>query len=330
LSFALDDLIDKARSRAAGRWDRRVQWKDLATYAAPSQVRLRFAEDGQGRSYRFLSHAFRQLASRLGMPESYVPTLPPKLQAKLIALERERQNTDSSADGLLVRGEGSAIRAILSTDYTPLDDLDMLNALREATLGIRVSVHWYRFQDERTDVRFTLDDLSWPLKSAGNGERATLGLALVNSEVGTAAAKLLPWIRLDKPGTGLVMVKGLGSLKQVHVCANPQGVAQEAASIISELQERGPEVVKRLDGTAKQRPLGGAAQAINDILEKYPELPRTSLVNAYQKDRHNSLYGVIKAVARLARQQQPAERLRLEQLAGELVHRPGKHGVKLG
>src|SRR5690606_7156581 len=94
---------------------------------------------------------------------------------------------------VLVRVEGDAVRAILGTNFTPLDDSDILGRLARAVAAVgwkrTLRVRFIAESEAITVVRATLATSRVELRGSDAFER---GFEAMNSEVGAAAFSIRP------------------------------------------------------------------------------------------------------------------------------------------
>lgn len=141
-------------------------------FGSLAQVRI------QDQDYSLRPSAQTALCTRIGAPYSFVRRCSPSLQQQII---NEVMPKDESR--LFVRYQGQSVRAIFSTRYTPVDNVEILNRMFE--MGFSPD----------TEIQYALDgqimNLSIPdnLKTfeVTKGDVIKPGISISNSEVGLCA-----------------------------------------------------------------------------------------------------------------------------------------------
>ena len=137
-----------------------------------------------GKSYNPTPHAFRQFATRCGLPHTFINWVGDN--GELTALDKV--NIVNFLDGMRKhfnqenkyrwRTSGDTMRAVLTEDYAPIDNVWYINMLKEALPGGRVS-HWRGDADDIYGNILMLDSII----EGNDGDYGGM-ISVGNSEIG--------------------------------------------------------------------------------------------------------------------------------------------------
>ena len=127
--------------------------------------------------------AERQFLARIGYPHKLAQTLP--AQNVMMDVNWLLQNTTNERMGMLRLVRGDEARAVLGSQYQPLDDLELISILTEFLPGAEVRYH--SFGEVSTHMTITMPVTQTHLTSGGSVRR---GLHIMNSEVGMRAISI--------------------------------------------------------------------------------------------------------------------------------------------
>jgi len=325
---SLSEVLKKVRKLQGHKWDRPARWSDTQFRAGQRWVRL--AVRDRGRSLTVMPTAFEQVCRQMGIPPGYAASLDPTMAIKLLNYERRRRRVDRRKQPMLIRGYGNLLRGVVSDRYVPLDDAMAVAAVRDALAERQVRVHHCRVGLDGLELRLVFEDLRLPLLRTGRvGDVVSPGLYLRNSEVGLGCLVLECFILRLVCANGLVLPGDSTFHRWRHVAVNPEQVVAEIHRAVGRVAGEVAETVGLLDQAADRGVRGGAREALGALAHR-ESLSRDltgALLHAYDKDAHDSLFGVVNAVTAAARSLPAAMRTRLELLAGSLLMQPEQHGI---
>lgn len=174
----MSKLITLGRAREIAEKQALAHWDDLVPvesvkFEGLGTVRIGSAE------HRVRPAAQRHMATRLGVPLSYLAKCPPDLQAVNLNhwLGRERN------EKLFFRFDGDEVRAVFTPRYTPIDNLDVLNRLSALGFGDHKKVQ------AAIDGEFMMLNLPERERAfdLGGGDEMHPGISIQNSEVGLSS-----------------------------------------------------------------------------------------------------------------------------------------------
>lgn len=263
-----------------------------------------------GRAYGLRPVAIRAIATRLGVPWSYLERCPVHLQAMNLNhwLKYERN------DQLFVRFDGDEVRAVFTPRYVPVDNIALLDRLVDLGYGTdtEVVVH--------LDAEFM--SLSIPDGSKAfsiKGDRFTPGLSIANSEVGLSSVTVSAYFLRLVCTNGMVAKTGVES-RYRHV----------SATILDRLPDRIRELESRIEATSgqirltKESPVENPQATMEAINRRFQlsALERQAVEWGWRHEEGATMFHVIQAYTRGA--QHPAlpaaEKHHLEQVGGCVLH----------
>jgi hypothetical protein len=265
------------------------------------------------------SNAFSNLMSRIGAPADFIKKLPAPLQLATTNYLLSEHNENAAT----LRLRGDEVAAVVSGRYAPLDPEELVSCVREALvrfdlLGqVRVRGVASGLVD---NMRLILPSESVAVKP---GDVSHIGLDISTSSFGRSAIHLAPMVWRLVCTNGLRRPERRGQLSFRHVGDSDRlraGIAeaiptamtharglmtqwQRAVSFMIEDVQRQVEAMREL--TIPER------RAFEDLIKLEagtPELPARA-----------PLYGIVNALTGSAKSAQPARRLELEGMAGDLL-----------
>jgi hypothetical protein len=231
MSITIAELKSRVDAYAADCFDNLTQQKGLS-FGPNHQMNFVGGEDNlfgkaAGMTGRLTPWAFSQIAGRLDAPgvrwlddDKHCPDdLRQTIMNQLVGLREDNR--------LMVRSKGEAVRAVLSDEYTPFDNKDLVGMVEEAvqTLGVAPEVHRTETGDSmRTyillpQVTFAQDPTK-PIRTSqgGNGQLpGTFRQANANSQYGDGGLHPAVYISNSEIGGGSARITGA---VYRYVCGN--------------------------------------------------------------------------------------------------------------
>lgn len=268
------------------------------------------------------ANAFGNLMARLGAPTEFVrDRLPAPLQIAtgnyLLA------SLDDGVEATL-RLRGDEVAAVVSGRYAPLDQEELLACVREA-LKQAGALDTVRVRAVATglvdNIRLTFPAEQRAIKP---GDVSALGVDITSSSFGRSAVHVRSLVfrlicsngmRVAEPGSTLSF-RHIGDTERLRSCvadaiptavARARGIMKAWERAVTFMVERVQELVlgmRELTVTEKDRVQEAIAVEVGQ-----PELPA-----------HVPLYDLVNGFTSAAQQAEPARRLELETLAGQVLH----------
>jgi len=190
--ISLDEAFKRVLASATKdgtRSDRIVDMKAYGFGSVDMETMQIAALDGSEAPISLRAHAFGQLATSIGVPASYVRTLPAKLA--IANMNWGLANVGESRPSML-RLAGGEARAILSDRYAPMDDADLLEIVDRALLksGFRADAMVRSTVFGPTMMlRITIPSGAIEVK---RGDLIEWGIDICNSEMGLRSIQVTP------------------------------------------------------------------------------------------------------------------------------------------
>ncbi len=266
------------------------------------------------------SNAFSNLMSRIGAPADFIRRLPAPLQLANVNYMMSEHNETSAAT---LRLRGDDVAAVVSGRNAPLDPEELLTCVRDALV---------RF-DMLSDVRVRgvasglVDNLRLILPSESvavkPGDISHVGLDISTSSFGRSAIHIGPIVWRLVCSNGLRRPERRGQLSFRHVGDGDRlraGIAEaipaamtHARGLMGQWQRAVTFMVEDV-----QRQVESMRELTNPERRAFEEeIKREAQVPALPE--HVPLYAMVNALTATAKTAQPARRLELEGMAGDLL-----------
>jgi len=196
-------LIHKVHEMSANHYDETIEVKDMEFES------LNTALIG-GNRFTVLPSAQRLLANRLRVPCSYLNRCPANLQSENLNywLQREAKKRDT----FFCRFNGGKVRAVFTSRYTAIDNMEILSRMLESGFSPNTEVH-YAIDDELLIMK--VPDYSRSFE-VGADDRIVPGISIGNSEVGILAFTIEAYFYRLVCSNGLISMTSVQS-KFKHV-----------------------------------------------------------------------------------------------------------------
>jgi hypothetical protein len=286
----------------------RVEANHHDTFTHPRELSV--ADEGKllvrGEAHRLQPKALDQLAGKLRVPASYLHRCPPDL----VATNLNRWISGLRSD-VLVRFDGSEVRAILSPRYQPVSNLEIV----QRVLGTVPEDMPVRF--ELTACLFVAQVLTPEYREGGlHG-----GMNLTNSETGHSVVQLSALIYRTICLNGLILGDSDVALKRRHT-HDAGKTLHELTGLARQAWAESSRMPGRLDGTRTIR-IPDPVPVFDRIAQRYGlgQLQRRAIDRAFDVEPGGSLFEVINAVTRAANgpSLSLAERSELQEVGGRML-----------
>lgn len=170
----LESLIQKVHEISANHYDETIPVKDMEFESLHTAWIA-------GNRFTLLLCAQRLLANRLRVPYSYLNRCPANLQAKNLNywIRREAKKRDT----FFCRFDGDKLRAVFTSRYTAIDNMEILSKMLESGFSPNREVH-YSIDDELLIMKVPDYSRSFQIEV---DDRIVPGISIANSEVGIIA-----------------------------------------------------------------------------------------------------------------------------------------------
>jgi uncharacterized protein DUF932 len=297
---------------------------DLRTWAvAPAEGKLALAPLARHHApIPLRANGFANLAARLGAPVDFLKRLPAPLQLATLNYLLHESKDDSAAT---LRLRGNEVAAIVSGRYAPLDAAELVDTVRSGLVR-----HGLLGEARVRSVASGLVDnlrLVFPSeeRAVKPGDVSSVGLDIVSSSFARSAVHVSPVVWRLVCSNGLKRAERKGGLSFRHVGdvhRLREGVAEaipaamvQARGVLDQwrraidfmVEDVGKQIEALRELTAPER------KNVEDELRR--ELDRPAIPEAAP------LFDLVNAVTASAKLAQPARRLELEAVAGDVLAR---------
>lgn len=316
----LETLCDRA-------WTLAQSYKDHPDVPlGRTRVRLDGTWMFEGETGVFSRHALSQLCARVpladggALPAGYLARCPSPLAAENLNHWLSRLN--GADQRVLVRTLNGVsrktpeVRAVLSDRYATVDNLQLLQALRDLAPEHGLRVQGWSLDAQQLTLRLVADgdhpvSLKDPLR---------VGVQVSNSEVGLGRISVTALIHRLVCTNGLVVkVADLGGIHRRHIGRAGEDLAETIQAALPRVLEQADQAIRRFT-RLREIP---APEPLQEFLKKTAreaDLPEASLAHLTAVLEGETLYDVVNAVTQVAQRYPLAERVRLEtHIAGQFL-----------
>ena len=293
--------------RSKGFRDRMVDVSLLTMDGASGALRIGSTGGSSGEEWPLQPHALGQLAGRLGIPASYLLRCEPDLRANNV----NRWLRDQKGE-VMLRMDGEEVRAVLSTRYRPVDNLDLVRMVSKQV-------------SKETQIRFEMTATHFEMQLVSrhgeNGNDPLFGgVHIGNSEVGVACISISGLVFRVICLNGLILGSGHHKISRRHI-----GVSASLNDIggqVNNLIHAGHSAVERFKGT-RTVVISEPAKVFERIVEHHDltKDQHTAISLAYTVEPGNTLYHAINAVTRAGNSTTlgPEPRRQLQEVGGRML-----------
>lgn len=279
---------------------------------------VRLAEaNAAARSFDLTRRAQSQLLSRLGIPVHYFDRCPSKLKWANINWFAQHGGYDREVTVRTVQGDRA--RAILTQDYTPLDDMDVIPMIADILGDDEVTIEQADFADDFTHMR-----ILFPRErtEARAGDIIQTGMHITNSEVGLRAVHIEPLVFRLVCTNGLVRPEGGGRTSIRHV-GNPARLKDSVARAIEDAKTGASTLIEEFKRSVDH--VLGDPMALIESHAKQQDLTKEQLnavLDAFVTEADETLFGAVNAFTHAAQREESFERrYQMERVGGALLAR---------
>lgn len=317
----LADVVRTARQRheALQPFDA-TDKMDMYQYNWPEDGAPKMERLTKDRALSLAPRAETQLLQRLGIPVPFFRRLPPNL--KWATANHFAQSSGYEKGALLRLVRGDTVRAFLSEQYTPIDDIDILPLVADILGGDEVRVERLDFADDATHLRLVFPR---QIAEARPGDVLTTGIHITNSEVGYRAVHVDALVHRLVCSNGLVRAESQGRTTLRHV-GQAAKLKDYLARAIADARDNAQALVKDF-----RESVGHALADPEHLLRRHAkdnEMTKEQLqaaLAAFAMERDATLFGTVNAITRAAQAEETFEaRYQLERVAAGLLERAGR------
>jgi hypothetical protein len=258
-------------------------------------------------------HAHDQLLSRLDFAKKTYDRLPAKLN--IVNLNWLIQNFYTK-DALLRCQDTNRVRALLSSDFEPFDNLELLNILEPFCQDAEVKCY---FNDDET-IHISV---IWPrtTEEVKVGDVVQRGIHISNSEIGIRSVTIAAYVYRLKCKNGMVGYDGGGIRRFRHV-GDSGKLRDQVKAAIEETHLESTKILAQFKASidkAIDAPFEYLERIAKDKTNEMTQDEFKAALDAFMDEPDNSLFGVTNAVTRAAQWYTGEDKYHLERVATKVL-----------
>lgn len=307
-------VIDLKPVDVTDKMDRYVY--QFAGEAAPTMQKLS-DQDGGGRRFELNRRAMVQLAQRLRIPVDFLDRQPDNL--KFALTNYWAQNGGYEREVMMRTMQDNQVRGILSSSYTPLDDIDVVPLIADILGDEEVDIKIMDFHNDYSHIRIVFNRLT---TEARPGDIIQTGIHISNSEVGMRSIRTDALVYRLICTNGMVRDENNGRSSIRHI-GNSDRLKDQLRMLITDAKENAQHLTNQFKEAVNHKLLEPTklieqhAQS-NDLSQA--QLKAVLENFAYYGD--NTLYGAINSFTEVAQKQDTVEgRYQFERVGTRLLDR---------
>ena len=364
LKEKLNELVGELERQKKEKYDVVVPSENLIALKEGNNIKMDVPildKDGnpiETKRFGITNFCHTQIANKTGIPMKYYRKM---LDAGKIDLLSENINTwFPDKEKRFVRTLDGNIRALLSDRYRVIDNYDIFNATLDEfkhimdDFNVRVQIKRADLTDQHLYIKATSPDLMDEIQmdkarrelgaASNNTEPVEGGIIIRNSEVGSGAFSVQPFINVLVCQNGLIRTKALrhvhlGRIKDIgEINWSAQTLELEDAALWSKIKDMihgtfTPEIfhhwideINQKASTEIPRP----TVAVDNIIKRYeiPKSQRDDLLNQFTKESPTQ-WGLAMAVTRVAQDVDDYEKqIELESIGAKILEENAEVLVK--
>lgn len=265
---------------------------------------------------RLLPHAHDQLLERLEFQKKTFAKLPARLQ--ILNLNYLIQN-HYDKEVLLRCMDGDRVRGLLSSDYSPFDDIELVNALASFPMMNDATVRWDYSDDRVLHVQVTFPRTTTEVRV---GDIVQTGLHITNSEVGVRSVTIAALVYRLKCTNGAIGGGEGGGFFRFRHTGDPERLRDHIKNALTSAETSTIKIVEEFKAAVDKK-IDDAANFLENVQkDKANDMTQEQFkaaLNAYLREPDPSLYGVTNAITRAAH----------ENFSGEARYEMERLGVRV-
>jgi len=262
-----------------------------------------------------LPHAHDQLLSRLDFAKRTFAKLPPKLQ--ILNLNWLIQNHYDKEVLLRIIDEDK-VRALMSADFEPFDNLELLT-IAEPFIGDG-TVRWYHTDDEVIHLSIT-----WPTteEEIRVGDVVQTGLHISNSEVGLRSVTIAGVVWRLECANALIGGGEGGGMRRFRHVGNSNKLRDQVAAAIEETKLESTKVLSQFKASMEKAiddPFNYLERVAKDKTNEMTQDDFKAAMDAFLTEPEGTLFGVTNSLTRAAQGYQGEGKYHLERVAAKVLN----------
>lgn len=274
-----------------------------------------------------------QFFNRLNMPGKYFSNLMERGRYDLIANHANYQldQLDEDKEFLLrtVKHNERYVRALLSNRYSPFDNDKLIEVINQILTKSQYNydIEEYYNDDLTASFRVTFPDTAVDvnLDEIEKGDVLKASVMVMNSEVGKRGIYIMPVVYRMVCSNGLTTWQAIGDRNDYHkrhVGLDEEEVYDFSVAAFKQSMEAAYKSIQKFNELQKFK-VANPEEKISSLLAK-DKIPKRLVKKVQQKYNeiwfdNNSMFGVVNAITRVARDSNIDDKLDLETAAGNIL-----------
>lgn len=289
-------------------------------------------KDGQFQDVPMTEWASNQLCQKFGIPFRYFEMCPPNLQQTNVNYWLEQ----SSSKNVMIRlrkekenaQERDIIRAIVTDKYAKFDNHEILGLVDDYLQQVNepFKVEFAKQNGDNMHLRLTFDRLTTSIGQTPDGQPDIhkVGIHIMNSEVGKSAVRIMPMVyRLVCTNGLMAWTVDDNIFTQRHAYIKEEDMLERVAVAIGDALKMSDHTIDILQ-KAKRHKVDNPFAVIDKLAKdkKYSKKLVEEVKKQYVEEndgKDSSLFYVIQAFTRSARELKEEERIEVERDAASLL-----------
>lgn len=331
MASAFETLLEKLRFQSQGCEDRCVDLKSTEfvcssgeMYIESNEERYYFKKDPKNPRDPKVVHAAKQFCKIIGVPYSFFAKNTDHMKRNLVEVWMRSLKSEKSTVLMKLRADGEGnwiIRAILPVEFTNIANLDAIEVIADA-VGDDFKIDFVIGADR--------DDLVLYVRFLSNevleffGEKCSYGFSVVMSELGASALSVDTLLFRNESSTAMIAsYAGESFFRCDYEQIQPNDLRSLFPQIVSHMKEQLPEIRIRIQEAKelceKQEDIRALLKEIR-LKKGLSDRFHTLLMQECDADAQiENLWDFSNKVSNVAKEFDVNKRLRIEQVAGELV-----------
>jgi len=262
-----------------------------------------------------LPHAHGQLLSRLDFAKRTFEKLPPKLQ--ILNLNWLIQNHYDKEVLLRIIDENK-VRALMSADFEPFDDLELLT-IAEPYIGDG-TVRWYHTDDQVLHLSITWPNTEEEIRV---GDVVQTGLHISNSEVGLRSVTIAGVVWRLKCSNALIGGGEGGGMRRFRHVGDTNKLRDQVKATIEETKLESTKVLSQFKASLEKAiddPFNYLERVAKDKTNEMTQDDFKAAMDAFLTEPENTLFGVTNSLTRAAQGYQGEDKYHLERVAAKVLN----------
>ena len=309
--ISISDLRTSLLEREKGFSDMTCQAHEIGMNPDTGRIRIR---NGSIKEYGVQAAALSTLSNQIHVPAGYLSRCPSDLRARNI----NHWIKQLGEKELFIRFDGDEVRAILTPEYLPVGNLELIDRVAEK-YGDQIAGVKYEITPARFVVQVLLKEMN---REVQPNDLVQGGFSILNSEVGFSSVEIDGLIHRTVCTNGMIL-RERHRYRKVHRGKDREQFLKGLDEHLSQVIWSIPETFDALEKTIQIR--WEQIDTVFDLLNKQYQLTKEeqeSVKSAWEHEEGGSMYSVVQSYTRAANDSGKLaleSRVKLQRIGGSIV-----------